>query len=145
MIKITEQQINDIASDLDCGMRCFYNKQTGEIKSFPTFDSGYIDEELWEEEQKELDENWSDYLEFENFTSSDSFEIMVDFAKNVDNARLRNKLINSLHKSKPFRNFKWHIDNSGDYRQKWFDFKNNRYIEFVKNQLEQFYKIKDNE
>jgi hypothetical protein len=28
------------------------------------------------------------------------------------------------------------VDNSGSYRQKWFDFKNQRLIEWVKDQLE---------
>ena len=52
---------------------------------------------------------------------------MLDFAESVDNVNLQERLINSLNKSKPFRNFKWQIDNSGNYLQKWFDFKNNRY------------------
>ncbi len=146
MIKLTEQEIKEIASNLDCGMRCFYNKRTGEIKSILNFDSWIgADEEPWEEDLKELDENWSDYIEFENFISRDSFELMVDFAESVDNVNLRERLINSLNKSKPFRNFKWQIDNSGDYRQKWFDFKNNRYIEWVKYQLEQFNRIEEDE
>jgi len=146
MIKLTEQEIKEIASNLDCGMKCFYNKRTGEIKSILNFDSWIgADEEPWEEDLKELDENWSDYIEFENFISRDSFELMVDFAESVDNVNLRERLINSLNKSKPFRNFKWQIDNSGDYRQKWFDFKNNRYIEWVKYQLEQFNRIEEDE
>ena len=33
MIKLTDQQIKEIAENLDCGMRCFYNKQSGEIKT----------------------------------------------------------------------------------------------------------------
>jgi len=49
--------------------------------------------------------------------SHESFKIMADFAENIDNARLQDRLINALNKSKPFRNFNWEIDNSGDYRQ----------------------------
>lgn len=40
-----------------------------------------------------------------------------------------------LNRSKPFSNFKWIIDNSGDYRQKWFDFKNQKYIEWVEEKI----------
>ena len=60
---------------------------------------------------------------------------MVDFTDLVDNSALREKLINSLYRSKPFRNFKWIIDNSGDYRQKWFEFKNQKYIEWVEKKI----------
>ena len=61
---------------------------------------------------------------------------MAGFADSVDDTRLQDKLINALNKSKPFRNFKWQIDNSGDYRQQWFDFKKIRYIQLVKEQIE---------
>jgi len=146
MIKLTEQQINDIADFMDSGMKCFYNKSTGEIKTIPNFDSWIMaDEEPWEEDLKELDENREDYLEFDNMSSRESFEVMADFAENIDDPILRNKLINALNKPKPFRNFKWQIDNSGEYRQIWFDFKRKRYIERVKEQIEEFNRIEDNE
>jgi len=83
-----------------------------------------------------LDENCGDYFEFGKMTSHESFEIMTDFAEAVKNKKLQDRLYKALHKSKPFRNFKWEIDNSGEYRQKWFDFKNQRLIEFVKTQIE---------
>lgn len=51
--------------------------------------------------------------------------------------------INALNRSKPFRNFKWQIDNSGDYRQVWFDFKRRRYKEFVKKQIEEFKSLEE--
>ena len=63
---------------------------------------------------------------------------MADFTETVDNQKLRDKLVNSLNKSKPFRNFKWQIDNSGEYRQKWFDYKKLRYIKSVKEQIDNY-------
>ena len=146
MIKLTEQQIEEIASDLDCGLRCYYNKRTGEIKTILDFDSWMgADEELWEEDQKEVDENREDYLEFEGMSSHEAFKLMADFAESIDNSKLREKLVNALNRSKPFRNFKWQIDNSGEFRQVWFDFKKKRYIEWVKDQLEQYNLVDDNE
>lgn len=146
MIKLTKQQIKEIAEELDCGMKCYYNKKTKEIKLLPDFDSYYgADEEPWAEELKKLEENWTDYIEIECMNSQESFLVMENFANFIENSTLREKLINSLNRSKPFRNFKWIIDNSGDYRQQWFEFKNQKYIEFVKDQLEQFNRIEDNE
>jgi len=136
-MKPTEKQIQEIAENLDCGMRCFYNLKTGEIKTLLDFDSWIgADEELWEEESKEIDENWDDYFEFEGFESHESFKIMEDFAEIVEDTKLRNNLINALNRPKPFRNFKWQIDNSGDYRQQWFDYKNMRYIQWIKEQID---------
>lgn len=136
MIKLTDQQIKEIAENLDGGMKCYYNEQTGEIKILLDFDNfDGADEELWEEEIKEIDEHWGDLVEFEKISSRESFQLMVDFAESVDNPRLQERLFIALNRSKPFRNFKWQIDNSGEYRQRWFKYKDQRYIEWVKEQL----------
>jgi hypothetical protein len=139
-MKLTEEQIREIAENLDLGMRCFYHLKSGEIETTPDFNEadwfGH-DTEPWQETLDKLDENWGDYFEFEKMTSRESFGIMADFAETVDDQKLQDRLFKALNKSKPFRNFKWEIDNSGEYRQIWFDFKDQRLIEFVKGQIEQ--------
>ena len=135
-MKLTERQIEEIADNLDCGMRCFYNYKSGEIKTILNFDSWIeADEEQWEEVSKEIDENWGDYFEFIGFESNESFQIMADFAEDIKDKGLQNKLINALNGRKPFQNFKWQIDNSGEFRQQWFDYKKMRYIQCVKEQI----------
>ena len=136
-MKPTEKQIEEIADNLDSEMRCFYNLRTGELKTLLNTDRWIgADFEPWEEDSKEIDENWADYFEFESFDTHGSFRIMADFAESVDDTELQDKLIDTLNRPKPFRNFKWHIDNSGAYRQQWFDLKKLRYIQFVKEQID---------
>ncbi len=142
MIKLTDQQINEIAENLDGGMRCFYNKQSGEIKTLLDFDNwDGADEELWEEEIMEIDEHWVDLVELEKMSSRESFQLMVDFVETIDNPGLQDRLFIALNRSKPFRNFKWQIDNSGKYRPRWFKYKDQRYIELVKKQLDDYNRI----
>jgi len=137
MVSLTQDQIKQIAEELDCGMRCYVNKETGEIVSVLDFESWQTDNRgPWEDVLNELEENWDKYLEIERMESYESFKIMAGFAESVDNRELRDSLINALNRKHPFQNFKWIIDNSGPYRQKWFDFKNQRLIEWVKGQLE---------
>lgn len=137
MIKLTEEQIKEIADNLDSGFRSYYNKNTGELKSVINTENWLgADLEPCENEIEEIDENWDDYIEFDNLETHESFEIMEDFAESIDDAWLQEKLIHALNKSKPFRNFKWVIDNSGEYRQRWFDFKKARYIQVVKDKIE---------
>ena len=136
MIILTTDQIKEIADQLDCGNKCCLNKETGDIITLPDFDSGYADEELWAEDLEQLEANWDKYTEIERMESRDSFNLMADFAENVNNKELQNSLFNALNKKHPFRNFKWVVDNSGPYRQKWFDFKNQRLIDGVKDQLD---------
>lgn len=138
-MKLTEKQIKEIADNLDSGMKCYYNLKTGDIKTIIDFDKWIgADEEPWAEDIKEIENNWDDYFEFEGMSSNTSFNLMVDFAESIDNQRLQDKLFKVLNRTKPFQNFKWQVDNSGEYRQKWFDFKNKRFIEWVKEQIEDF-------
>lgn len=136
MVKLTKEQVEEIADNLDVGMVCYVNKLTAEVTITPDFDSGYVDEELWQDILDELEENWDLYVKITKMESHESFEIMADFAEYVDSRELRDNIKNSLNRKHPFQNFKWVIDNSGPYRQKWFDFKKQRLIEWVKNQLE---------
>ena len=134
---MTTEQINEIADSLDCGFKCFINIKTGEIKEVP--DNLMVgDPEPWEENLKDLEENWGDYLEIDGMSSDDSFRVMADFAEEVDNPFLRKRLINVLKRSKPFRNFKQAIDDSGNYRDRWFEYKHQRYVEWVKNQIDAY-------
>ena len=145
MVTISKEKIKEIAEDLDCGMKCYYNKKTKEITTILDFESHIgADEEPWEDVINEIDEHWDDLVEFEMMDSRESFRVMAGFAEEVDDSALREKLVDALNRSKPFGNFKWIIDNSGDYRQNWFDFKNQKYIEWVEarindlNSMEEF-------
>ena len=135
-MKPSEKQIEEIADNLDCGMRCFYNLKTGEIKAIPNFDSWIgADAKTWEEDSNEIDDNWDDYFEFEGLETHESFKIMADFADTVNHTGLHDRLINALNRPKPFQNFERQIDSSDLYRQQWFDFKKMRYIQWVKEQI----------
>jgi hypothetical protein len=47
MITLTKEKIREIYQELDCGMRCFYNPDTNEIKSWPDPDSFHgLDNEI---------------------------------------------------------------------------------------------------
>jgi hypothetical protein len=144
-MKLTNELIEEIAEGLECGMRCFYNQKTGELKtSMNETNWGVSDSTMWyddEEEGEEDDEdgeilNWMDYFEFEGLDSASTISIMSDFADSIHDSRLQAKLHNALNRPKPFKNFKWEIDNSGETRNEWFQFRRMRFIEWVKIQIE---------
>jgi Uncharacterised protein family (UPF0158) len=136
MLTFTKQQIKEIADQLDCGFRAFYHKQNGELIFVPNTEKHYdMDTEAWQEELDKLEENFLDYKQIEAMESSDSFTVMEDFAEQMNDTTLQEKLFNALNRKHPFREFKFVIDNSGEYRNAWFDFKNKQYFEWVENQL----------
>jgi hypothetical protein len=132
----TTNIIKEIAEQLDCGFRVFVHQKSGKILFVPD-NNNYSDIDLdsWDEELEELDNNFLEYIEIEKWTSNQAFEMMSEFAGLLKDKNLQNKLFDSLQKKRPFREFKFLIDNSGDYRQKWFDFKNNWQKEYVTQQI----------
>ncbi|MEP7318628.1 MAG: UPF0158 family protein [Panacibacter sp.] len=111
----------------------------------PNRDSNFdMDEEIWRDVFEDIDSKMQESIAFECFDTHESFRIMESFAENeVDDKILRAKLITALANKKPFRHFKFVIDNS-NYRQAWFAFKNQWYIEHVVKELE-WYNSKDEE
>ena len=66
--------------------------------------------------------------------------VPAEAVKNTKNAALLNNdvLIISLNTAKLFCNFKNVIENSGEYRQKGFDFKGKKYSEWVEDQITEY-------
>lgn len=133
MSTLTQEQIKEIAEQLDCGFRCFWNKTNGDLLFVPdTLKYPDMEMDSWSDEMKKLNDNFDEYKEIDSLGSHDSFEIMGDFIQTLsDSNKLKGKLIVALNRRKPFAGFKFLIDNSGDYRQKWFEFKTMKVQEWV--------------
>lgn len=137
MPSLSEQQIKEIAEELDFGLRCFWHKHTGELLFVPDIENEpYADSELFDNDLQKLESNADHYIEIEKPNSKYSFEIMAKFTEQLaNNESLKNELMNALTKKKPFREFKFLIDNSREYRQQWFDFKNAMLKQWVRNKF----------
>jgi hypothetical protein len=134
-MSLTEEHIAEIAEELESGMICFYHRPTGEIVSHPDPDDPYFEAELWQETLDKIEEDRDNYQQFEKMDSRQEFRLMEDFADSLTDSRFQDSIFERLSKPKPFQNFKNLIDSS-NYRQAWFDFKKQAYIDFVKRQLE---------
>lgn len=135
-MKLSNNQIKQIAEDLDCGLISFINSDTKEIKSIIDPDDIYAEEEHWKEDLEEIENNWTNYIRIDKMSSREAFEIMEEFTLQIKNIKIQNRLIYALNRRKPFRNFKYEIDCHEDIRQQWFKFKAYKYEEWVKNYLE---------
>ena len=131
-MKLQDKDIKEIAEMLDAGMICYINKETHEIKSLLDLDDMYADPEEWEEEYAEINENIDAYFKIEKMSSRESFQIMEAFIDEVQDPRTRNRLIDALNRKSPFRNFKNTVDYNEGIRQQWFEFKERKYEEWVR-------------
>ena len=119
---------------MDMGMICYLNPDSVKLNFIPQ--ELFIDIERSdnvEEIKKQLDDlhgwqivdflDWDNLIEFQPFTSYQSFQIMEKFTHNLPNdEKLRPRLINALQNRKPIANFGRIINNS-DLREDWFEFK----------------------
>lgn len=129
---LNNEQIAEIAELLECGMTCFYHRPTGAIEYYP---DDLLDPEPWQEIIDKIENDWDNYTIFNKMDSNEGFKVMENFAYSLTDDNFRDKILDRLSKRKPFQNFKILIDSS-DFRQNWFDFKKNAYIDFVKRQIE---------
>ena len=132
MIKLTDDQLSDIAQELEMGMECYVHKETGELKSFP---EDMIDEEEWLEVIDEIEKDAENYIEIEKMDSNHSYRVMERFIDTVEDKQLADRLYNAINRSKPFHNFRYELDYSDEYLKKWYAFKSQAMIEWVKEQL----------
>jgi trans-aconitate methyltransferase len=137
MKQLAPSVIKEIAEQMDCGLRCFRNKQSNNLVFLPAeLDYENDEDEYWQNEIDELANNNADYTEIEKPDSNNSFKIMEEFANsNLIDSKLKDNLLQILQLKKPFANFKNLIDNS-DFREEWFAFKSNWMQNWVKNQLD---------
>jgi len=136
-IDITPVMLKEIAEMLDMGMICFYHKTNAEMEYYPDeLRNGGFDEEAWADVINKVDENYDDYLRFEGMSSSESFRVMESFINEIDHIPTHNKFINAISQKKPFRQFSDLLTYYPNLREQWFPYKLERYIEFVREQIE---------
>lgn len=130
-----EEKIKEIAELIDCGHVCFLHKKNRNIEyHLKEIDLFFDEENPWQDVIDKVDNNLDDYIRIEQMNSNQSFQLMELFIEKVKSESFREKLINAVNRSKPFRNFKYLIDNS-EYRQHWFDFKLEQNMFWVKEQI----------
>jgi hypothetical protein len=134
---LNEDQIKEIAEELSIGMRCLVNRKTGELLFIPDeMNLMGIDMDPWQDEIDKFESDPDSYWAIEAPRSRDSYQFMADFAEALEgNNRLRVRLLDALEKKKPFAHFKWIIDGSGPYREEWFVYRDQRYMQWVRDRI----------
>ena len=82
---MTDEQIADIADNLDCGLRCFVHRETKAIVTTPDAINGLeSDSELWDDAIEEIENHFDSYVEIEKMNPNASFRLMQNFVETVE-------------------------------------------------------------
>ena len=125
--KVEQNKLKEIADQLECGYRCYLQKDSLDIISFPEQIVQELDNEKWAEQVEKVKQNPQVYLEIRPMTTTEQLRMMEDFVYTLKDQELGKRLAYVLSRPNPLLNFKQEIDYS-EYRQYWFDYKT-RYIQ----------------
>ena len=131
-MKLTEAQVKELSENLQVGYTVYINLETGEMKFLIDEDKFPDAREMFEEELDEID-SWDHVAELKEMPSYEAFRLMEDFAYRVD-ADFHDDLMVALDRKKPFANFKELVESS-DYREEWFKYRDQRYLEYTESLL----------
>lgn len=113
----------------------YLNLKTGEIiTKSDELDFDYLEEQL---DGEDFDEDPDNYRYIPCMESGEGYGDMEDFISLIRNDTIKNKLFKAINKKKPFRNFKDTLAAYPDQEILWFEFKENRMKERVKEWLEE--------
>lgn len=135
-MEVARELLNTIADNLEAGDQCFIHKVTLEIVAYPEDHLLDFDPEnnVWQEDIEKVESDDS-YIQIEKMPSNKYFDTMEAFANSVDERSVKIRLLTALNGRKPFANFKYQIDNSGQWRDQWFEFRRQKNMEWVAKQL----------
>jgi len=139
MITQSHENIKEIAENLDMSFRAFIHRTNGALLFIPGKDAGFSpDDGGWEEELEELENNLTEYLEIEKWTSGNAFRMNVEFTKQLTSPKsVQTLLFEALEMRKPFKQFRAVLDQSGDVLQEWYVFKSNWQQNYVEQWLKE--------
>lgn len=135
MLQLTDTQLADVVQELQTGLLCYLNRHTGTLVSFPDPLNDYDNDEVWDEDRATVDENPDDYLRIEPMPGREAFRVMEQFVETLPAGVVRNRLERALDKAHPFREFKYQIDNAGEFRNQWFAFRDAQQVQWLRQYL----------
>jgi len=141
MFTLSEKEVEKIAAQLLKGMICFYKLNNKKIHQLPD-DEDYFNYDLTPEEEDildEIDEKPENYAEFSKMEPSQEHQMMETFADRIVKERnFQDELFNALSKPKASTAFKFLIDSSGKYKDRWLEYRLQKYQDWVKEQIDIF-------
>jgi hypothetical protein len=135
-MEVNEEILKAIAEELRLGMKCFLNKETLEVLSFPHENgSAAVDMEDWREDIKTVKNDPGNFIEIKPRDASEGFRAMEWFIDGVENEEAKLKLTQAIAGKKPFANFELRLQEFPRLRDEWFAFNENCMIDFIRQQL----------
>jgi hypothetical protein len=135
-MEVSDQTLKAIAEELSLGMKCFLNKETLEVISFPDEEKyGDFDIADWKEDIDKVKNDPTDFIEIEPRNSTEAFRAMEWFIDDVQDDGAKLKLTRAIAGKKPFAGFERQLQEFPGLMDEWIAFNKNCTIDFIRQQL----------
>ncbi len=134
---IPQTVITEMADLIDCGMVCYLNLDTMEMKYAPNSLDMRFTEWKYEDWQEVYDtvDGWNNTVTITAPEGHESFKYMVRFVDEcITDRKLKASLLRAIDGRKPFAHFNAIVHNSS-CREDWFAFKRKCLEEYVRDEL----------
>jgi len=134
-MKIGEKAIDEISQIIHSGMIAYINRENFDVVFIPDDKDHMMSDgkEIWKVALNTV-ESWENPIVIEKMESWKAFQIMKDFIEILSDHQMQAKLEIALEKRRPFAHFKAIVETS-EYRQMWFDYRDERHISYVRKNL----------
>ena len=94
MTLLTKTETDEIASQFDCGFKCFWNLKSNKLLFIPDQNNDFSDMEFWKDEKAEIENNFDEFIVVEKPSSEYFFRLMKEFIEtNIPNKKLKKELL----------------------------------------------------
>ena len=140
LVRFTDETLNNIAGELECGLVCCYHIGTGEIETYPDGLDPDLSEnyEDWEDVLNKIDTNINDYIRFDVPADHESFCFMSDFIEQIPDRGTRTKFLRAIEKPKPFRHFKGLLHYHPQLKQEWYQYRRLRLLDYTREIVDRY-------
>ena len=132
MAQLSEAELNEAATAIRRGMEVYVHREHGRMLVADDPERNVrADPEIFEAIMQDVSTDPDAYIHIERLPAADAIKIMKDFTDRVRNQELWQALSYALKRPRPFQTFKGELNKFPKNYQKWREYRQVKYREYV--------------
>ncbi len=133
MIELNDHDLNEAATAIRRGMEVYVHRAHGRMMIADDPERNVrADPEIFEAIMQDVSTDPDAYVHIERMTAPEAIKVMAAFTDRVRNQELWQALTYALKRPNPFQNFKAELGKFPKNYEKWRDFRQVKYTEYVR-------------
>ncbi len=136
MIELNDHDLNEAATAIRRGMEVYVHRAHGRMMIADDPERNVrADPEIFEAIMQDVNTDPDAYVHIERMTAPEAIKVMAAFTDRVRNQELWQALTYALKRPNPFQNFKAELGKFPKNYEKWREFRQVKYTEYVRGKM----------